>query len=46
MKSYPWQEADTNRLDKINTIKFWRMLTGHKNLDIDYWLTRIENELY
>ena len=46
MKSYPWQEADTNRLDKINTIKFWRMLTGNKNLDIDYWLTRIENELY
>ena len=31
---------------KINTIKIWRMLTGHKNLDIDYWLTRIENELY
>lgn len=46
MKSYPWQEADTNRLDKINTVKFWRLLTGNNNLDIDYWLTRIENELY
>ena len=46
MKSYPWQEADTNRLDKINVVKFWRLLTGHKKLDVDYWLTRIENELY
>ena len=46
MRSYPWQEADTNRLDKINVVKFWRLLTGHKNMDVDYWLTRIENELY
>ena len=46
MKPYPWQEADTNRLDKINVVKFWRLLTGNKNLDIDYWLTRVENELY
>jgi hypothetical protein len=45
MKSYPWQEQDTNRLDKINVVKFWRLLTGHK-LDVDYWLTRIENTLY
>ena len=46
MKSYPWQEADTNRLDKINVVKFWRLLTGHKKMDVDYWLTRIENKLY
>ena len=46
MQSYPWQEADTHRLDKINKIKFWRYLTGNKNLDIDYWMTRIEKELY
>ena len=46
MKPYPWQEADTNRLDKINVVKFWRLLTGHKKMDVDYWLTRIENELY
>ena len=46
MKSYPWQEQDTNRLDKINVVKFWRLLTGHKKLDVDYWLTRIENTLY
>ena len=46
MQSYPWQEADTNRLDKINVVKLWRLLTGHKKMDVDYWLTRIENELY
>lgn len=46
MQPYPWQEADTHRLDKINKIKFWRYLTGNKNLDIDYWMTRIEKELY
>ena len=46
MQSYPWQEADTNRLDKINVVKFWRLLTGHKKMDVDYWLTRIENKLY
>ena len=46
MQSYPWQEADTNRLDKINVVKFWRLLTGHKKMDVDYWLTRVENELY
>ena len=46
MRPYPWQEADTNRLDKINVVKFWRLLTGHKKMDVDYWLTRIENELY
>ena len=45
MRPYPWQEADTNRLDKINVVKFWRLLTGHKKMDVDYWLTRIENEL-
>ena len=46
MQSYPWQEADTNRLDKINVVKFWRLLTGHNKMDVDYWLTRIENKLY
>ena len=46
MQSYPWQEADTNRLDKINVVKFWRLLTGHKKMDVAYWLTRIENKLY
>ena len=46
MQKFPWQENDTNRLDNINRIKMWRLLTGNKNLDIDYWMTRIENEQY
>ena len=41
MRPYPWQEADTNRLDKINVVKFWRLLTGHKKMDVDYWLSLI-----
>ena len=45
-KKYPWQENDTHRLDIINRIKMWRLLTGDSNLDIDYWMTRVENERY
>ena len=45
-KKYPWQEADTYRLDNINRIKMWRRLTGNKNLDVDFWMSRIENERY
>ena len=45
-KKYPWQENDTRRLDIINRIKMWRLLTGDSNLDIDYWMTRVENERY
>ena len=45
-KKYPWQENDTHRLDIINRIKMWRLLTGNSNLDIDYWMTRVKNERY
>jgi len=45
-KKYPWQENDTHRLDIINRIKMWRLLTGDSNLDIDYWMTRAKNERY
>ncbi|SVD57255.1 uncharacterized protein METZ01_LOCUS410109 [marine metagenome] len=31
---------------KIYIIKMWRLLTGDSNLDIDYWMTRVENERY
>ena len=41
----PWFETDTCRLEYINRIKMWRYLTGDKNFDADYWMTRIENEL-
>ena len=39
-----WFELDTGRLEYINRIRFWRYLTGDKNFDADYWLTRVENE--
>ena len=40
----PWFEADTGRLELINRLKLWRYLTGDAKADIDYWLTRVENE--
>lgn len=44
MHFQPWYESDTARLELMNRIRFWRYLTGDDNLDIDYWLTRVENE--
>ncbi len=40
----PWFEADTERLESINRIRFWRHLTGDPGFDADYWLTRLEAE--
>jgi Phytanoyl-CoA dioxygenase (PhyH) len=40
----PWFEADTGRLEYINRIRLWRHLTGDACYDVDYWLTRLENE--
>lgn len=44
MASEPWFEQDTGRLEYINRIRFWRQLTGDPARDVDYWLSRIENE--
>jgi len=44
MTPEPWFEADTGRLEYINRIQLWRHLTGDDCYDVDYWLTRIENE--
>ncbi|MGB1189106.1 MAG: phytanoyl-CoA dioxygenase family protein [Pseudomonadales bacterium] len=44
MRLEPWYEADTGRLELINRLKLWRYLTGSPDVDIDYWLTRIEND--
>jgi len=44
MAPEPWFEHDTGRLEYINRIRFWRLLTGDRTRDIDYWLSRIENE--
>ena len=39
----PWFEGGNGRLEILNRIKFWRFLTGDKNFDAHYWLTRLEN---
>ena len=44
MHAEPWFEADTGRLEYINRIKFWRFLLGDEKFDIDYWLTRVEQQ--
>ena len=40
----PWFELDTGRLEFINRIRLWRYLTGDETADVDYWMTRIEND--
>jgi hypothetical protein len=32
------------RLEIVNRIRLWRALTGNQTFDIDYWMTRFENE--
>jgi hypothetical protein len=32
------------RLEIVNRIRLWRALTGDPTFDVDYWLTRIENQ--
>lgn len=44
MQHQPWYESDTGRLELMNRIRMWRYLTGDETLDVDYWLTRVENE--
>lgn len=38
-----WYENATGRLEFTNRAKLWRHLTGDEGYDLDYWLTRIEN---
>ncbi len=42
-RSEPWFEDASGRLEIINRIKLWRFLSGDKNFDVHYWLTRLEN---
>ncbi len=44
MAPEPWFEADTGRLELMNRIRLWRYLLGDETMDVDYWLTRVENE--
>ncbi|MDG1959066.1 MAG: phytanoyl-CoA dioxygenase family protein [Candidatus Binatia bacterium] len=40
----PWFELDTGRLEILNRIRLWRYLLEDERLDVDYWLSRLENE--
>ena len=43
MSHEPWFD-NTSRLEYMNRVRFWRTLLNNAEIDIDYWLTRIENE--
>jgi hypothetical protein len=43
MTREPWFD-NSGRLEYMNRIKFWRLLMDNPEIDIDYWLTRVENE--
>ena len=43
MSHEPWFD-NTSRLEYMNRVRFWRTLLNDAELDIDYWLTRVENE--
>ncbi len=44
MKPAPWMEADTGRLELMNRVRLWRYLLDDPTFDVDYWLTRVEND--
>jgi hypothetical protein len=39
----PWHGNEA-RLEVVSRIKLWRHLTGDARFDVDYWLTRLENQ--
>jgi hypothetical protein len=39
----PWHGNEA-RLEVVSRIKLWRHLTGNARFDVDYWLTRLENQ--
>jgi hypothetical protein len=44
MRPEPWYEADTGRLELLERARLWRHMIGSPDADVDYWLTRVENE--
>jgi len=42
-RDHGWYGHDV-RLEIANRIRLWRVLTGDPHFDIDFWLTRIEND--
>ena len=43
MSHEPWFD-NTSRLEYMNRVRFWRTLLNDAEIDVDYWLTRVENE--
>ena len=43
-KPETWFDMDSGILEYLNTIWFWRYISGDDNFDADYWVTRVENE--
>ena len=42
-RDHGWYGHDV-RLEIANRIRVWRALTGDPRFDVDFWLTRIEND--
>lgn len=42
-KAAPWFETAGGRLEVANRCRFFRYVSGAKDFDIDYWLSRVEN---
>ena len=41
--SHKWY-GNEGRIEVVNRIKFWRLLTGNCHFDVSYWLSRLENQ--
>jgi len=42
-RDQPWQGTD-GRLDLVQRTKLWRYVTGRSDYDVEYYLTRLENQ--
>jgi len=42
-RAQPWQGTDT-RLDLMQRTKLWRYVSGEEDYDVEYYLTRLENQ--
>ncbi|MEV7069489.1 phytanoyl-CoA dioxygenase family protein [Streptomyces sp. NPDC091972] len=42
-RGFPWYEQATGRLELLNRVRLWRLLSDDPAFDIEYWAGRIEN---